>query len=135
MSIGPVRRAAQAASGGSEEAEADPIDRAYLARFTLGNVALEHEVLTLFASQAPLYLDRLRAAAVRKDWKEAAHTIKGSSAAIGARRVARCAELAEKIDVEMLTGEREGPRDEAIAAVATAIDEVCRHIDRLLAGK
>jgi HPt (histidine-containing phosphotransfer) domain-containing protein len=110
---------------------ADAVDRAYLARFTLGNAALEREVLELFAAQAPVYLQRLREAASRKAWKEAAHTIKGSASAIGAWRLARFAEMAERIDVEAEMALREGHRDEAVAAVATAADEVCRYIARL----
>ncbi len=122
-------RAAQGPCAGSSEDKlsADAVDRAYLARFTLGNAALEQEVLELFATQAPLYLQRLREAATAKDWKEAAHTIKGSASAIGARRLARFAEMAERIGVEVEAAGRE----EAIAAVTAASDEVCRFIARL----
>ena len=105
----------------------DAVDRAYLARFTLGNVALEREVLELFAAQAPVYLQRLREAGCIKAWREATHTIKGSAGAIGAWRLAQLAQMAEKIDVEA----REGHREEAAAAVATATEEVGRFIARL----
>jgi len=110
----------------------DPIDRAYLARFTLGNAALEREVLGLFADQVPLYLQALRAASARKAWREASHTIKGSASAVGAWRLARFAEMAERVDVEADVALSEGHRDEAVAAVATAADEACRFISRLL---
>jgi HPt (histidine-containing phosphotransfer) domain-containing protein len=106
---------------------AEPIDRVYLARFTLGNAALEREVLELFAAQAPVYVARLREAATSKEWKEAAHTIKGSASAIGAWRLARFAEMAERIDLD---AGAEG-RAEAVAAVSTASEEVSRHIGRL----
>jgi HPt (histidine-containing phosphotransfer) domain-containing protein len=109
----------------------DAVDRAYLARFTLGNAALEREVLELFAAQAPVYLQRLREANCIKAWKEATHTIKGSASAIGAWRLARLAEMAEKVDVEAEMAQREGHRDEAVAAVAMATEEVCRFIARL----
>ncbi len=109
----------------------DAVDRAYLARFTLGNAALEREVLELFAAQAPVYLQRLREADCAKAWKEATHTIKGSAGAIGAWRLARFAEMAEKVDVEAEIALREGHRDEAVAAVAMATEEVCRFIARL----
>jgi len=121
-----------AGPAGSLAAEA--VDRTYLARFTLGNPALEREVLELFSAQVPLYLVRLREAATSQAWKEAAHTIKGSAAAIGAWRLARFAEMAEKIDVEAETAVSEGHRADAVAAVATAIDEVCRYIARVLAA-
>jgi HPt (histidine-containing phosphotransfer) domain-containing protein len=111
----------------------DPVDLTYLARFTLGNAALEREVLQLFADQVPLYLQALRDAHLRKAWKEAAHTIKGSASAIGAWRLARFAEMAERVDVEAGLALSEGHRDEAVAAVATAAEEACRYIRRLLA--
>jgi HPt (histidine-containing phosphotransfer) domain-containing protein len=112
----------------------DPIDRAYLARFTLGNAALECEVLQLFADQVPLYLQALRDARTRKAWREAAHTIKGSASAVGAWRLAGVAEMAERVDVETDLAGSEGHRDEAVAAVAMAADEACRFITRLLAA-
>ena len=37
----------------SDAVSAEPVNRSYLARFTLGNAALEREVLELFAAQAP----------------------------------------------------------------------------------
>ena len=109
----------------------DAVDRAYLARFTLGNAALEREVLELFAAQAPVYLQRLREAGCIKAWREATHTIKGSASAIGAWRLARLAEMAERVDVEADTAPREAHRDEAVAAVAMATEEACRFIARL----
>ncbi|HZT48492.1 MAG TPA: Hpt domain-containing protein [Hyphomicrobiaceae bacterium] len=112
----------------------DPIDRAYLERFTLRNAELEREVLELFADQAPLYLERLRAADAARAWRDAAHTIKGAAAAIGAWRVARFAEMAELVDVEADLARREGHREEAIAAVAAAIDEACRFVARIYRG-
>ena len=117
-----------------EQLAGDPIDRTYLARFTLGNAALEAEVLQLFADQVPLYLRALRDARTRKAWREAAHTIKGSASAVGAWRLARFAEMAERVDVEADLALSEGHRDEAVAAVATAAEEASRFITRLLAA-
>lgn len=111
----------------------DPVDRTYLARFTMGNAAVEREVLQLFADQAPAYLQQLRDAPANKAWKQAAHTIKGSASAIGAWRLARLAEMAERIDVESDAGLCEAHRDDAVAALATAVDEACRFIARVLA--
>src|SRR6516165_1352612 len=67
------RRVARALSGAEHRRMGDAIDLAYLARFTLGNAALEREVLQLFAEQIPLYLEALHGARVRKAWREAAH--------------------------------------------------------------
>lgn len=114
-----------------DKLSSEAVDRAYLARFTLGNPALEREVLELFAAQAPVYLQRLRQARTQKDWQDAAHTLKGSAMAIGAWRLARFAEMAERIDVGEQAALAEGHRDNALGAVATATEEVCRQIARL----
>lgn len=74
-----------------------PIDWAHLSRFTLNDTALEHEVLGLFAMDAPRYLAKMISSRGRKDWIEAAHTLKGSARAVGAWRVAECAEAAESL--------------------------------------
>jgi HPt (histidine-containing phosphotransfer) domain-containing protein len=113
------------APGVSAHTPADePIDYGYLARFTLGNAALEREVLELFAAQTPLYVEQLRRAAAGRPWKETAHAIKGSALAVGARHLAALAQLAERLDAEADAAARE----RAVAAVAAAADEVCRHI-------
>ena len=78
---------------------ATPIDWSHLSRFTLGDKALEHEVLGLFAMDAPRYLAKMVAARQRKDWIEAAHTLKGSARAVGAWNVAECAQAAEAMHV------------------------------------
>jgi HPt (histidine-containing phosphotransfer) domain-containing protein len=118
--------------GAARKGTADPIDWSYFARFTMGNTALEHEVLELFAGQVPVYLERLRAAQTAKDWRDTAHTIKGSASAIGAWRLARIAEMVERLDLDADVVRSEGHR-EAIGAVAEAVDEVCRYIARRLA--
>jgi HPt (histidine-containing phosphotransfer) domain-containing protein len=111
-----------------------PIDRAFLARFTLGNAAIEREVLELFAGHVPLYLEQLCAANTAKAWRNAAHAIKGSALGVGAARLARFAELAERLDIEAEVALAEGVREQAIAAIAEAQDEVCRYIADLFAA-
>jgi HPt (histidine-containing phosphotransfer) domain-containing protein len=76
-----------------------PIDRAHLARYTLGDRALEAEILDLFAGQAPQTLARLAAAQTEREWREAAHTIKGSARAVGAFPLADAAAAIERTDV------------------------------------
>lgn len=106
--------------------EGGPINRRYLARFTLGNLALEREVLQLFAQQMPVYVDQLRRAENSGDWKLAAHTIKGSARAIGADRLASVAQLAEGLDLAATS--RSDLREQAAEAVAVAANEVCSYI-------
>ncbi|MGO4683644.1 Hpt domain-containing protein [Hyphomicrobium sp. 2TAF46] len=95
-----------------------PIDLAHLRRYTLGDKALEDEVLRLFLAQLPETLAALRAAATERDWKIAAHTLKGSSRAVGAWRIASLAQ-----EAEALRGpEAEGCPD-AIAKLEAAASE------------
>jgi HPt (histidine-containing phosphotransfer) domain-containing protein len=106
-----------------------PIDHVHLARYTFGNRALEVEVLQLFAAQAPLYLDLLRSAETVKDWRDAAHTLKGSARAVGAFAVAEMSERAESL--------RDCPdsaqRLRAVEALAASLAETCAYIDGLQA--
>ena len=107
-----------------------PIDHAYLGRFTLGNTSLEHEVLELFADHAPTYLLRLMAASTDRAWYEAAHTLKGSARAVGARQVGALAEEAERIkgwsDPEA--------RAASIDALSGALGDVRLYISGLVAA-
>ena len=71
-------------------------DLVHLARHTLGNRELEHEVLRLFERQSVIYLSRLKGADKETECCRAAHTIKGSARGIGAWRVALIAEALER---------------------------------------
>src|SRR6185437_15475480 len=59
-----------------------PIDIAHLRRMTLGDAALEREVLSMFSAQASRLLKAL--VALPPDASALAHTLKGSARAIGA---------------------------------------------------
>ena len=112
---------------------AEPIDRSYLARITLGNTVLEREVLVLFAGQLPVYVEQLRAADNQKDWKVAAHTIKGSALAVGAHKLADMAHMAECLDWDAESEDRERLRRQAADGVAAASEEACHYIACLFA--
>jgi HPt (histidine-containing phosphotransfer) domain-containing protein len=90
--------------GGSAKPERDTeaplLDRAHLARYTLGDAALEAEILDLFVGQAPQTIARLRQAATPQQWREAAHTLKGSARAVGSWRLAGAAEACERVRFE-----------------------------------
>jgi HPt (histidine-containing phosphotransfer) domain-containing protein len=70
-----------------------PVDLEHLRRMTLGNPALEREVLAMFARQAGDLAGVL--AAMPAAAGALAHTLKGSARAIGAFRVAAAAEALE----------------------------------------
>ncbi len=67
-----------------------PIDVEHLARMTLGDRALEREVLALFVRQAEMLRTRMETAAADVIGA-AAHTLKGSATGIGAWPIARAA--------------------------------------------
>jgi HPt (histidine-containing phosphotransfer) domain-containing protein len=106
----------------SQPAVRPPIDLAHLSRYTLGNVALQCEVLQLFVEQAPTTLAQLSSAETEKAWRDAAHTLKGSARAVGAWRVGGCAERAESISVRAQEKER------VIEGLQAALDEARRYI-------
>jgi HPt (histidine-containing phosphotransfer) domain-containing protein len=117
----------------NESANEALIDRAYLAKFTLGNMALEREILELFRGQMPRLIEQMRSAKTHAEWSLAAHTIKGSASAVGARDLANLAQIAESLDWSVDPQERDRAREEAANAVALASEHVCRYIACLFA--
>jgi HPt (histidine-containing phosphotransfer) domain-containing protein len=105
-----------------------PVDLVHLARYTLGNRALEREVLELFRTQSRLYLTRLKGAGNEKAWRDAAHTIKGSARGIGAWRVAKRAESAEGLKGKTFKSSREN----AVHSLEAEINETNGFIQALL---
>lgn len=101
-----------------------PIDRAYLGRFTLGDKALEREVLQLFLTHTPRYIADLRCAVTAKAWHDAAHTLKGAARGIGAWRLGRCAEAAERLRFDTDIDRRAFALDSASEALDEAIGYV-----------
>lgn len=99
-----------------------PIDRQHLAKFTMGDRALELEVLQLFAQQAVETVSSLRSAADAKAWHIAAHTLKGSARYIGAFPLADAAEEAEK------AGHDHARRDAMVARVEALLAEARGYI-------
>src|SRR5579872_4419256 len=72
-----------------------PIDIAHLRRMTLGDAALEREVLTMFAAQASRLLGEL--GALPSNASALAHTLKVSARAIGAFAVGDAAAHVESL--------------------------------------
>jgi len=95
------------------------IDRAHLARMTLGDSRLELEVLALFDRQASLLLARM-AGAAPVAIAAFAHTLKGSARGIGVWRVAAAAEALEQATRGRTSAELADAVGELAAAVAEA---------------
>lgn len=104
---------------------AAPVDLDHLRRYTLGDRALEMEVLQLFADQAPVTLADLRASRDDSSWRNAAHSLKGSARAVGAWRVAQYAQAAECLGADAPTRQR------ALEAVEGAVAEAAAYISAL----
>ncbi|MEO1793892.1 MAG: Hpt domain-containing protein [Pseudomonadota bacterium] len=81
--------------GSTEPVAAKAIDRDHLARYTLGDSALEHEILDLFATQVVKLLSAVVDAESQSEWRFATHSIKGSARAVGAWDLAATAERLE----------------------------------------
>lgn len=93
--MGPFnRRAAGPAEGG-----APAIDAAHLSRQTLGDKSLERELLALYDRQAAQIASQLGLPDLSRDARadrlDLAHTLKGSSRAVGAMQVADACEALE----------------------------------------
>jgi HPt (histidine-containing phosphotransfer) domain-containing protein len=128
MASNPAVKQEPLGATGQRETSSQPVDLTHLARYTLGDRALEREVLELFCTQSVLYLEQLRAALSDKAWKEAAHSLKGSARAVGAWRAAQAAERAEALQGDGLTqfraariGEIEASLREAEAYITTLL--------------
>jgi HPt (histidine-containing phosphotransfer) domain-containing protein len=103
------------------ESGAPVLDLGHLQRYTLGDSALQNEVLGLFREQVASSVSALRKSIAEDDWaswRMAAHTLKGSAWAVGAFRLAQEAERAER-DNATLNSRARGAERIAIAAVAT----------------
>ena len=112
------------------DVEAGPaIDLDHLRRFTQGDEPLIREVLHLFAAQAPHYVKELTAPASDRSWFEAAHALKGCARAIGARTLARHAEMAERLRDGSLPGCR-ARRATVLGEIGLALAQTVEFIDR-----
>jgi HPt (histidine-containing phosphotransfer) domain-containing protein len=101
-----------------------PIDLVYLSRQSLGDRALEKELLLLFDRQAEQIIARLDSeigGGERKWRRDLSHTLAGSAKAVGALRVARSASAYEEA-LFSNASERElkGLRDDLAIEVAAA---------------
>jgi HPt (histidine-containing phosphotransfer) domain-containing protein len=100
------------------------IDRSHLARMTLGEAALEREVLALFDQQAAMLLARMTAAPANAV-AALAHTLNGSARGIGAWRVSQAAAVLEcaAASHDPIAPEAIEPLADAVAEARAAIAE------------
>jgi HPt (histidine-containing phosphotransfer) domain-containing protein len=102
-----------------------PIDIVHLRRMTLGDAALEREVLTMFSDQASRLVKAL--ATLPPDASALAHTLKGSARAVGAFALG---DAAAHLETEIRSGRNTADAisglDDAVAEAECAIAKVLR---------
>jgi HPt (histidine-containing phosphotransfer) domain-containing protein len=126
----------EAAVRQARKASSRPVDLVHLSRYTLGERALEREVLDLFCTQSLVYLERLQGAANDQEWKDAAHSLKGSAQAIGAWRAAEAAERAEALAGDPLAGDAlAASRRVRLVEIEASLGEARAYIRSLLKGR
>ena len=111
------------------ELTSEPIDLRHLRRYTFGDQDLEREVLSLFLTQLPQTITALKSASSEHDWRIAAHTLKGSSRAVGAWRLASLAEHAEAVS----GGVNRAAWGEAVSRIEAVASDVRAFIDGVYA--
>lgn len=105
----------------AEDAEDEEVfDRLHLSRYSMQNQELAAEVMGLFLLQLPAMLEAVDTAVSPADWEFATHTLKGSAAAIGARKLCW---LAAELEVMDFPGEL-NVRLLRIQALKTAASEL-----------
>jgi HPt (histidine-containing phosphotransfer) domain-containing protein len=109
------------------QASSRPLDLVHLSKYTFGDRALETELLGLFRSQAGIYVTRLESAANAKEWRDAAHSLKGSARGLGAWALGEIAE-----DIEFHDFDDESLRADDIARLRAAIVVVNGFIDEVM---
>jgi len=103
-----------------------PIDLVHLARQTLGDRMLEQEILSLYLKQARALMTRIEECASARERTDIAHTLKGSSRAVGAWQVASAAEA-----VEIVAPDQMNEASRAIAALKLCVVAACDTISDL----
>jgi hypothetical protein len=104
-----------------------PVDLTHLARYTMGNSAIEQEVLDLFRRQTRLYFGKLSEAATPEAWHDAARVLMASAQSIGAWQLLRAAEMAERLSFASPLP----VRLEMLRSLRSEIDEANQFIDGL----
>jgi len=101
------------------------VDFAYLENYTGGDAQVVEEVLRLFQQQCELWSPLLNTR--HEGWRDAAHTLKGAAAGIGANALAAVAGEAEMGDAEGAAGRLERVR----TAIDTALYDVAAYLHGL----
>jgi HPt (histidine-containing phosphotransfer) domain-containing protein len=102
-------------------------DRAHLSHYTLQNEELEREILGLFLAQLIQVVEQIEAADTPVKWRLCIHTLKGSAASVGARRLQA---IAEDLEALGFAEDRQvrGLRAQVLRGAAAEFRGAVRHI-------
>ena len=103
------------------------IDLLHLNQYTLGDRALQAELLQLFRVQLKNQTKTLVSCNTENAWKSGVHTLKGAARAVGAGQVCEVAEAMEWISFTDRIG-----RDAVLDQLKTARAVFESHVDRYL---
>jgi HPt (histidine-containing phosphotransfer) domain-containing protein len=123
-----IRPDDEAVTESSYDPKRRPVDLAHLSRYTMGNNAIEREVLELFKRQTRLYLDRLSQSTSDDGWREAVRVLKESARSVGAWQLLKTAEAAEGLSLSGFSDNRQS----LLHALADQIQEANTFIDSVL---
>ena len=104
---------------GKSQEPNEVIDFSHLDLFTRGRIDVEEDLLGNFVAGAETYVKLLQAAPDEKQWRDAAHALKGAARGIGAKQVGELAEAAEQVPVSDSAG-----RAAALARLSEALAAV-----------
>jgi HPt (histidine-containing phosphotransfer) domain-containing protein len=108
------------------ERRGEVFDADHLRRYTLGDTALEMELLGLFRAQARLQLDLISAAACAGDFSASVHALKGAALAMGATDIAKTTVDLEAVDFEADPAKRQRLVERLRIQVAAAEAAIAR---------
>lgn len=109
-----------------DERLGEAFDTDHLRRYTLGDPALEKELLGLFRAQARLQLDLISAAVCARDFNASVHALKGAALAMGAMDIAETTAKLEAVDFEADATERQRLVERLRLQVAAAEAAIAR---------
>jgi len=101
------------------------VDFAYLEAYTMNDAGIIEEVLRLFQQQCELWTPLLDT--THEGWRDAAHTLKGAAAGIGAHDLSALAGEAETGDAEGAGGRLEKVK----SALNAALHDVAAYVHGL----
>ena len=127
MGIAARRKGADISTGSGTGYQPGPIDMVHLARQTLGDGALERELLAMFRGVCACQMGKITSEAPADRLAMALHALKGAASGVGALSIAALARGCE--DQLVAKG---GLDDAARADLGAAVADVQAYIGRLL---